>query len=136
MASTTTDGSGDSLQQLAHDAEAKVRLLAQGLAHAGASPQALKGLSTIAQTLHAVSQSLASSPEVEDAAKNGPGVDDQGNGGPQGPLAPQTPANKSAPVPGAAPGSPGGPPPNGPFGAAAQHLHQAMNGGKPVSNRA
>lgn len=114
-----------SLHDTAVDVSAGISKLITGLAHAGASPQAVQALSHMKQIVDQMVKVLAESPDVESAAKNGPA------GGPQGPMAPQTPANgspgDSAPS-NPTPGAPGGPPPNGPFGAAAQQLHQAMSG--------
>lgn len=137
MAAPQTDAG--SIHDLLAVASANIRKAMVGLAHAGASPQAIKGLGVMADTLDPIVKSLAGAPEVEEAAKNGPVVGPEGEGGPQGPMAPQTPGNENpgppAPppagrIPGRAPGAIGGPPPNGPFGPAAQQLHNAMRAGK------
>jgi len=114
-----------SMHDLCVDISSDIAQLQKGLAHAGASPQALTALSHAKSIFDTMTKVLAQSPDVEHAAQNGPA------GGPQGPLAPQTPANATPGDQGPAnptPGAPGGPPPRGPFGGPAQALHQAMSG--------
>lgn len=124
------DDEGKSLHDRAVDAAGDIRAIAQGLAHAGASPQSVQALTVMAQTMDQIVKILASSPDVEHAAKNGP------TEGPSGPLAPPPGAPAPPGNAGLAPGAVGGPPPNGPFGPAAASLHHAMNGGKPPASRA
>lgn len=124
------DDAGKSLHDRAVDASADIKAIAQGLAHAGASPQSVQALDAMAQTMDQIVKILAQAPDVEHAAKNGPAA------GPQGPLAPPPEGPPHGNPGGLAPGAVGGPPPNGPFGPATAALHHAMTGGKPSVTRA
>lgn len=108
MAMPKDPDEGKSLHDCAADAVQDLHRLQTGLAHAGATPQALKAIGAMVATLTPIVKALAASPQVEEAAKSGPAepqpveLAQQSQGPPQPPM-----------------GRPG------PFGQATQELHQA-----------